>query len=264
PGDVAFAGREHVGRAHRGLRGRGFVAMHPVGEPNDRRRSRDQPFALGRGERAGVRQALVVALDLIELRQVARGRDREQHQSATLRGAAVVGEHDPIGGGVQGGQVVENPLPMVELGTQRGAEDRFRARDPRVERRQVEPLPLAERRQERRGGDRAPRTTVFGIDFFVDVLGGSEGGAPEDRQKRKERNGRKPARGHEGSFSFDQENWVSAEMFSRFIISWSVVGLTWSSSAARFCTPPAVWSALTISWRSKSETASLNGVPFDG
>ena len=35
-----------------------------------------------------------------------------------------------------------------------------------------------------------------------------------------------------------QEARISTEIASRFIISWSVVGLTWSSSAARFCTPP--------------------------
>ena len=40
------------------------------------------------------------------------------------------------------------------------------------------------------------------------------------------------------------------EMLRRFIISCSVVGLTRSSSAAFFCTPPEACSALTISWRS--------------
>ena len=57
---------------------------------------------------------------------------------------------------------------------------------------------------------------------------------------------------------------LSDEMFSRFIISWSVVGLTCKSSAARFCTPPHDCRARMMICRSYWLTASLNEMPFAG
>ena len=53
-------------------------------------------------------------------------------------------------------------------------------------------------------------------------------------------------------------------MFNRFIISWSVVGLTCSSSAARFWTPPHDCRARMMICRSYWLTASLNEMPLVG
>jgi hypothetical protein len=47
-----------------------------------------------------------------------------------------------------------------------------------------------------------------------------------------------------------QDETLSSEMSRRFIISWSVVGLSCSSSAACFCTPPAASSARSTNRRS--------------
>ena len=48
------------------------------------------------------------------------------------------------------------------------------------------------------------------------------------------------------------------------IISFSVVGLICSNSAARFCTPPATSSARPINRASISSTIFLNGMPSGG
>ena len=50
----------------------------------------------------------------------------------------------------------------------------------------------------------------------------------------------------------------------RLIISFSVVGLMWSSSAARFWTPPAASSADSISPRWKRLSTSLKEMPSGG
>ena len=53
-------------------------------------------------------------------------------------------------------------------------------------------------------------------------------------------------------------------MSYRLIISFSVVGLMCSSSAARFCTPPAASSVDSINRFSKSVITSLNEIPSGG
>ena len=55
---------------------------------------------------------------------------------------------------------------------------------------------------------------------------------------QREEDGLAAQKRHQIPTSRPGDAMLSDEMLRRFIISWSVVGLTWSSSAARFCTPP--------------------------
>ncbi len=67
-----------------------------------------------------------------------------------------------------------------------------------------------------------------------------------------------------GSLSFADVLRRRGWMSSRLIISFSVVGLICSSSAARFCTPPACSSVDSIRRFSKSDVTSLNEMPSGG
>src|SRR5262249_16103694 len=115
----------------------------------------------------------------------------------------------------------------------------------------------------RRGGRRRRFGRVRAVGpSRLEEEGGVSGGRTHPGQAGEENGQQRDPTAH-GSSRAQVEAMLSAEMFRRFITSWRVVGLSWSSSAARFCPPPEAWRALITSWRSYSETVSLNATPAE-
>ncbi len=235
-GAGAAAGRQQVGRCQRRLGGGGLVAVDAVGQPDHGGQPVGETFALAGGERRGIGQQGAVAADLVEPRDVAGARHRDQGQRPVEVGGAVVPQRHAVGRRRQRGEVAADPLVAGEALPQGIAEDLAGRRHRRVGRRQLRVLP---------GGELGQQGDAVRVERRLRRR------RPDRRQRQAEGHGRSRqlAQGRHRRPG-GQEVTLSTEMLSRFIISWSVVGLTWSSSAARFCTPPAACRARMMSWRS--------------